>query len=305
MLVIGVLSGLLAAFLQAISYILSRGILHGGRTTPLHLLIVSHLWMGIVCWIALPFVWQEPDQGLGSMFAMLAFQCACYIGAQFSFFWTIRYAAASRISPLMGMKIIFSVILAYTVRDEALNMMQIVAVVLTLIAAFAVTQSGEKIPWKAICGTLVVVICFASSDLGITLTRDVIFTGDGDVPLMVPVFICIISYSLVSLLGLIALPIIHYSNTSSEMHWPWRDSFFYAMTWLGAMVCLFTAFAMIGLVFGAIAQSLRGPFSVLMALAVIKLGFDHIEQQRSRSDYIKQICSALLMVAAIALYCLA
>lgn len=304
MLIIGVAAGLIAALLQALSYILSRHILHGGFNTPLHLLLVSHVWMGMLCWIVLPFVWITPDGGALALSSALAFQIAAYLGAQFSFFWTIRHAAASRISPLMGIKILFSALFAWLVHEQSLNLMQSIAVGLTLIAAFAVMQSAEKIPWKALLGTLCVVICFASSDLGITLTRDAVYQGDADVPLMVPVFICVLSYSVVAVLSIVTLPALRWALPGRISQWPWKDGLWYAVTWLGAMVFLFTAFAFIGLVFGAIAQSLRGPFSVMLAALVSKLGFDHIEQQRSRSDYIKQIASALLMVAAIALYCL-
>jgi hypothetical protein len=257
-----------------------------------------------VCWTALPFVWITPAAGAGPLASVLAFQITAYLGAQFSFFWTIRYAAASRISPLMGVKILFAALFAWLVNDQALTLLQGIAVGLTLISAFAVMQSAEKIPWKALLGTLSTVLCFATSDLGITLTRDVVYAGSEDVPLMVPVFICVLSYSVVAVISIIALPFMRWALPGPISQWPWKTGLWYAIAWFGAMIFLFTAFAFVGLVFGAIAQSLRGPFSVMLAALVTKFGFDHIEQQRSRSDYVKQILSALLMVVAIALYCL-
>ena len=304
MVIIGILSGIIAAVFQSISYIMSRHVLHDGSSTPLHLLIVSHIWMGLVCFIALPFVWIEPVAGYGPFLGAIAFQVFCYLGAQFSFFWTIRHAAASRISPMMGIKIIFSAILAFLVRGEELSNLQLLAVALTVGAAFAVFKSGERIPWKAMFGTLAVVCFFASSDLGITLAADAIHGNATDRDIWTPIFICTFSYSCVCLIAGITFLIGRKRMQLGHFTWPWKGSFAYAMTWLTAMIFLFTAFATIGLVFGAIAQSLRGPFSVIMAAAVVKFGWEHIEQKRPRSEYIKQILSALLMVAAIAIYCL-
>lgn len=304
MLLIGVLSGIIAAFFQSLSYILSRHVLHAHHTTPLHLLIISNVWMGLICLVALPFVWPEPEAGYPVFFGLLAFQILCYLGAQAGFFWAIRHAAASRVSPMMGIKILFSAILAYTVRSEELNEMQMAAVVLTLIAAFAVSKSGEPIPWKGLLGTLIAVLCFALSDLGITLCADAINSNSEERTIMIPLTICIMSYSIVGVMSLVLYPVFKRILRSTKHEWPWRASLGYALAWLSAMVFLFTAFAMIGLVFGAIAQSLRGPLSVLLAAFIAKLGWEHIEQKRSRSDFIKQVLSALLMVAAISLYCL-
>ena len=304
MLVIGVIAGLIAALLQSLSYILSRHVLHAHNTTPLHLLIISNVWMGLICMVALPFVWPEPEAGFGIFFAYLAFQIAGYLGAQAGFFWAIRHAAASRVSPMMGIKIVFSAILAYTVRAESLNTMQIIAVALTLIAAFAVSRSGERIPWKALLGTLIAVLCFASSDLGITLCADAMNSDPEQRTIMIPLTICIMSYSVLGVMSLAVYPIFKKSLAHTNKEWAWRACLGYALAWLGAMVFLFTAFAMIGLVFGAIAQSLRGPLSVLLAALIARIGWEHIEQKRSRSDFIKQVLSALLMVVAISLYCL-
>ena len=304
MVVIGVIAGLIAAFMQSISYILSRHVLHAHNTTPLHLMLISNVWMGLICVVVLPFVWPQPEAGYGVFFGFLAFQILAYLGAQAGFFWAIRHAAASRVSPMMGIKIVFSAILAFSVRDESLNLMQIAAVVLTLVAAFAVSKSGERIPWKALLGTLIAVICFALSDLGITLCADAINSDPSQRTVMVPLTICIMSYSISGILALALYPVFKRTLAHTKKEWAWKASLGYSLAWLAAMVFLFTTFAMIGLVFGAIAQSLRGPLSVLLAALIAKMGWEHIEQKRSRADFIKQVLSALLMVVAISLYCL-
>ena len=42
---------------------------------------------------------------------------------------------------------------------------------------------------------------------------------------------------------------------------------------------------------------------MLIAVFLGRLGWHHLEQVRSRGDFLKQFASALLMVAALVLYC--
>ena len=297
---IGVIAGLCAACLQAFSYIMSRGLMARGYT-PLQLLVCSQLWMGLASIAVLPWLWTEPQGGRLALAGALAFQIIAFIGAQVTFFWTMRHAAASRVSPLMGCKVIISALLAWSVRDEALNGLQILAVALTVVAAFAVMRSGERIPIKAIIGTGIVITCFACSDLGITLAADAIDGGAAERGIGVPLRVCIYSHVIMGFAALVCMPLLRRRDGIGSAL-PWRGAAGYAAIWLSSMLCLFTAFALIGMVYGGIAQSLRGPISVLLAVLVVRAGFVAVEAPRSRTVYLQQGFSALLMVAAIALY---
>ncbi len=105
------------------------------------------------------------------------------------------------------------------------------------------------------------------------------------------------SFALAGLLSAVLLPWL-----GSRRPADWLEAIPFALTWLGAMICLYTAFAIVGLVFGAILQSTRGIMSVLLGAAVAKVGWVGLEQKLKRRVLIRRLVAAMLMTGAIGLY---
>lgn len=62
------------------------------------------------------------------------------------------------------------------------------------------------------------------------------------------------------------------------------------------------AFAFVGPVFGIILQSTRGIMSIIVGVAVSRLGLLHIEAHITHNVFIQRLAAALLMTIAVALY---
>ncbi|NRA38935.1 MAG: DMT family transporter [Planctomycetes bacterium] len=303
---IAIIAGLLAGFAQAISYLVTRAVLHEGKTTPLCLLALSHIWMGIVSLCALPFVWQEPAQGLSAFCTNSSIVVASYFSAQACFFYSVQFTPSSRLAPMMGIKVIFAAIFAWLILGKDQHLMQWLAVLLCLVAACAVQWSGQSIIKKSLIAVVAAVVFFSISDLHITFVADIINPDTVHRGIMVPVIVVLTVYAGCLIPSTITLGVLRYQakehDQQQETALPIKGSIIYATVWLLGMFCLFTAFAY-DLVFGTIMQSMRGPIAVFLGILVAKLGMHHLEDQRSKMDFLKQILSALLMVAAIALYC--
>ncbi|MBT3192414.1 MAG: hypothetical protein HN341_07650, partial [Verrucomicrobia bacterium] len=56
---LGVLLGFATAFSQCFAYIFSRMFVMQHRNAFWKLLLVSHLYMGLVCLLGLPFLWTD------------------------------------------------------------------------------------------------------------------------------------------------------------------------------------------------------------------------------------------------------
>lgn len=304
---IPILAGLLAGFMQAVSYLIARAALHDSQTTPLRLMVVSHICMGIMSVCALPFVWTAPAQGLGHYLLWIAAVTCLYISAQSCFFWSVQFTPSSRLAPMMGIKILFAALLAYFLRGQDQHLIQWLAVFLCLLAACAVQWSGAAIVRKSLISVIAAVIFFACADVSITFAVDSMNPDAENRGIMAAVVVALSAYSACLIPALCVIPILRQRTSSAEgitpPVWPLKIGLLYAVVWLFAMMCLYIAFAY-DLVFGTIMQSMRGPFAVIIGILVAKCGMHHLEAQRSRSDFIKQICSALLMVVAIGLYCL-
>jgi hypothetical protein len=100
--------------------------------------------------------------------------------------------------------------------------------------------------------------------------------------------------------GVIAIALLPLAKPKHKTHWTGSAS--YAGSWLVSMVCLFSAFALVGIVLGNILQATRGLMSILIGVAVVKLGHHHIESHAPLKVVIQRGIAAALMIGAITLY---
>ncbi|MCE9629624.1 MAG: EamA family transporter, partial [Planctomycetia bacterium] len=103
-LVLGVAAGLVAAFLSAFSYFVSRD--HGSRGgSSLRLLVLAHALMGAACIPASWLLWPSGLQADARWLVPLVASTVFYLLGQVVVFTALKLSQASRVAPLLGLKI--------------------------------------------------------------------------------------------------------------------------------------------------------------------------------------------------------
>jgi drug/metabolite transporter (DMT)-like permease len=304
---LGVVSGLAAAFFSAVSYLVSRHYGLGQRAmgrkgAALRLLAVSHLLMAAVC---IPFTWaawpaSPPPLRL---FALpLALSVGFYLLGQSSLFATLKRVEASRMAPLLGLKIVMLAVIVSFVLGHVLDTRQWLAVALSVAAAVMLQAGRGAVPAGAFGFVLSCCLCFAISDIFILrlidgLRAEAIESSEVISRLHAGGLAMALAYGLC---GILFVPLVvalrPYTRTD------WEAAAQYASAWLLSMVGLYCCFGLVGVVFGNILQSTRGVMSVAIGAALAHLGWHELEQRVDRATLLRRLAAALLMTAAIALY---
>lgn len=308
----GIVCGALCAFSHSLCYLFTRGFLVKPGRSSYQLISLGHVYMGGFALLGLPFCWVTPPAGWGPVALPLAATAGFYFAAQFLFFKLVTWAPASRISPLLGLKIIFLASGAIVLTGATLGPAQWAAVGACLLAALVLARGGgDKLTWKAIAGVLLTTFFYSMSDIGIARTM-LALSPDMSIPFQeqnIPTGLMVrISMMTVSLTYIVcALPGIYWllspGMSGGRKGWTeWRGAFAYSASWYAAMLFLFTSIALIGVVPAVMLQSARGPMSVGLGLLVAALGHHQLEKKLILADAIKYSAGALLMCGAIALY---
>ena len=294
--VTGFLAGFAAASLQAASYLCSRGFMHR-HASALLLLIYSQLVMGIIGLVSLPFLsigrlFEEPSTFIWMLIGWLLAISA----GQVTFFQALREIEASRLSSLLGLKIVVLAVIFVLFLGGRLNGGQLLAILLSAVAAMAMNWSGPaRFSWRGILWLAAALITYSLADIAEThlvqMVRGLNMVSDG-------LAICAVCYGS---LGLLTLPALKFCPRNRRML---LDAIPFAFTWYYAMAALFVCFGELGTVFGNVIQASRGILSVLFGAALAAAGFSALEQAAPRKDWIRRLAAALLMAAAIVLYSL-
>jgi len=303
MLVFGIASGLAAATFQSVSYLATRHFVQRrGEGASRDLLIMSHVLMGAVSLVLLPLLWPAEGINWSRTIYPLVMTALFYLLGQMGLMMALKHAEASRISPLLGLKVVVLALLAtaFTLPQArgGLSMLQWGAVVLCVVAAFLLTNTGGRLKGKAIAATMFACVAYAASDWHIALLSQVIVETTSQKALA-PVLGAALCYSLCGVGGLAFLPMLRVRKAAA-----WRDAAPYSAAWLAAMFALFTCFALVGPVLGNILQSTRGLISIGMGSMIAARGHHHIEARTTRDVFIRRLLAGTLMFAAIVLYVL-
>ena len=302
---IGVVAGLLAALFSALSYLVSRHacLTHPelqGRGGALRLIVQSHGLMGLVSIPLCLALWPRSGGPAPAAFLPPAILCAAvYLVGQGCFFAALTRVPASRLSPLLGLKIAMLAGIVSFVLGSPLDGRQWTAVVLSVAAALVLQRGSDRIPTFALGLMLVACLCFAIADLNIVALIAALADG-GTAPIgrfHAGVLGMAITYAACGALLLPAAPRM----------WPrsaggWTPAVQYSVVWLLAMIALYTCLGQVGAVFGNILQSTRGVMSVVLGAALAHAGWHDLEEQVDRATLLKRIAAAMMMTAAIALY---
>ena len=294
--IFGVILGFSAALFQSASYICGRLFSSRFNNNTLELLSLSHIIMAVFSLAALPLIIASPMPALSTWILKCAACTIFYLVGQFCLLMALQHASASRISPLLGLKVFMLAVIGIAVLNQQFNLIQWLAIALTVFGAYVLSYSGEKLKPAPILWVLAACFCFCISDLNIKL---MVHTFEHAGLFKASFTSACLTYIFCGLVGLAVLPFL---PKPTPAMWLWSAPF--AVTWFISMLFLFSCFATIGVVFGNIIQSTRGIISVMLGLLISTLGHVTIEQKVSRSVFLHRLAAATLITAAIALYCL-
>lgn len=303
-LTLGVVAGLAAALFSAVSYFISRD--HSSRGgSSLRLLVLGHAVMGAACVPVVRWLWPQGVGGGRGWLVPLAGSTVCYLLGQALVFAALRRAGASRVAPLLGLKIAMLAAITAARPGGGLDAPQWVAVALS-VAAATMLQRGGGMPGPALALTLAACLTFAVSDLFIVglidgLQRSADLAGGPIGRLHAGCLAMVLTYAVCGGLAATAMlaPAARPRGRSD-----WTAAATYAATWLAGMVGLYTCFGIVGAVFGNILQSTRGMIAIVLGAALAHLGRHDLETTVDRATFLRRLVAAALMTAAIALYVL-
>ena len=301
---LGVAAGLAAALASAVSYLISRH--HGNRAGggSLRLLVLGHAVMGLaclpVCWWLAPTEWPATPGWLGP----LAGSVGCYLAGQAAVFAALKRVAASRIAPLLGLKLVMLAAIVSLLPGGSLDGRQWLAVGLS-VAAAAMLQRGGALPPAALAAVLAACLGFAISDLCIVALIDALQSSRmaSGLPLSrlhAGSLAMAITYVACGLVAAVALAIDPGLRPRDR-----RDATAavqYATAWLGGMVALYACFGLIGAVFGNVLQATRGVMAITIGAVLARAGWHDLEERVDRATFLRRLAAAGLMVLAILLY---
>jgi hypothetical protein len=292
----GIALGLGAATCQSCSYVFSGLFVRTFRCSPHVLLVLAHLAMGTVSLVALPLVLPTHLPPVSAYAGPLVGGVVSYLVGQMGLFLALRQTDASRVSPLLGLKLPILVILSVFWLGARYSTGQWLAVGLCLVAAAILNRSGTRIAAGCVGWILLACLGYCLSDLniralvarlqggGLGLGRAALVGG-------------FLSYALCGAVAALMLPGVPWRDRRM-----WRHALPFAAAWLGAMLLLFACFGAVGVVLGNIVQSTRGLISIGIGLLVSAAGHVHLEACTTPAVWCCRALAAALMVLSIVLF---
>ncbi len=289
---IGILFGFGMAISFSVAYLFTRSFINRYHSS-LYLLIWSHLLIGIACVLMLPLLWTERYEG---PIFQDAFQCAFYyLLGQFALFQAVKYSNASRVAPLLGIKIVFIAVLSFFFLDHQFDVLQIMAILVSLAAATLLNWTGGKMPFASIVWVMVSCLFYSLSDIYIKKLVNCF----PDVPVLHRSMLAMtIVYLICGAFSVAALPWFRKIHSRKML----KTALPFTVFWFISMILLFGCFDMIGPVFGNLIQSTRGIFSIIIGLFVAKAGYSSIESKVPLRVLLQRLGAAVLMSLAIVMF---
>ena len=257
---------------------------------------LSHVWMGLFAVVLLPFCWSPRVWSFSDYIFPLLGTAGFYLTGQICLFQAIKWTDASRVSPLLGLKILVLAFVVVSFLSQRVTAVQWAAVFLSVVAALALNYSGGAVPWKAVAAILCACLFYSLSDLSIIrLVRALAPAGDFKGRLLS----CCLCYVITAPVGVVMVTGGAGEDRTKEK---WKYALPVAATWFTAMVFIFICFSAVGAVFGNIIQSMRGPISILIGVVIARLGHVHLERKVSKRVLLRRIVAAALMCVAVGLF---
>ena len=304
----GIMAGLTAAFFSSVSYLVARH--HGTREkhTSRRLLIFAHAIMSIMCALVVLSIYLTDENMLGIWRWSIWYPClkstATYFVGTSVVFRVLKTSDASRISPLLSLKIIALACIVSFIYGIPLGYAQWFAVFLCAAAAILLQRGGSGLPARSLvllsCGC----ICFATSDLGIVEMIDALQQSLSLNRFSSGCLALLLTYILG---GIIVMPfvILEYASQPAPTRADWMAAVQYSSAWLLAMFGLYACIGCVGVILSTILQSTRGIMSVILGTVLARHGWDKLESNVDHSVLLKRLLAAVFMTIAISIYVIA
>lgn len=291
----GILLGFGAATSNSVAYLFSRAFIQKHHQSYFQFLAISHIMIGALGLITAIIFRPEQMPSFSAYGPPLLGASLFYFGAQACLFLALKRAEASRLSPMLGSKIIILSLISVTFLDKSFTSVQWIAIIFSFTAAILLTRAGSRVPASAIAFIAMTCLGYSLSDINIANLIDSFETGMPT--LKASVFSASLCYIVCATVSLAMLPLLPGINRTM-----WKDAMPFSILWFIALICLFGCFAIIGIIYGNIIQSTRGIISVVIAAFISRMGFQQLEQKVDKWVLIRRIFAAALMTAAIALF---
>ncbi len=295
--ILGIIAGVVTALLQSFSYIFSAGFMMKYKSS-LRLVIFSQLVMGVFCLPIAPLLfpvelWKMlPEFLLGILMWVLFF-----VTGQTAFFNTLRSIEASRVSSLLGLKIIVLSVIYVLWKGHGLGSWQWLAVFLSAIAAMAMNWSGgSRFTLRGMLWLALTLVAYSLTDMAETYLVRMPASGN------VIMDACGVAAVCYLLLGILTLPMLfkyRWSRKQFVMAMP------FGLAWFLSQVSLFICFGLLGTVFGNVIQSSRGLFSIGLGIILLHYGYGKLDAKIGGKMWLRRGIAAALMTIAIIIYSLA
>ncbi len=311
---IGIFTGAIAAFCLAWAYVFSgMSVRRNKDVGAFSLLCRGHVVSGILSVIGLAFCWTpQVIYGFSHYIIPLIFCIGFYLLGQFSLFMAQRTVDASRVVPLLGLKLIvlaslntLFLPLIFDSPKEVYGIWQWLGMALTLGSAFLLNNAGSRIPLWSLFWVCATCIGYALSDTSIAFfvkafrelgesSQDPMLAGVAR-PSIVAAFT---TYIVCGIVSVFCLPLFKLPPTANPRS-VWTAISPFAASWLISMLFLYACFAHIGTVNGNIVQSTRGIIAILIGAALSKLGFNELEEKINLNIFIRRLIAGIMMILAI------
>ena len=291
----GIFASALCALLQSCSYLSSAAFLKRYNSS-FALLVFSQLAMGI---ISIPVAVIFFPRGLFNNILQLALFLLVWLSVicagQYFFFATQRHIEPSRLSSLLGLKIVVLAAISTIFFAGKISPEQFTAILLATVAAVVMNggSSTGKMTMKAFLLLAATVVSYCLADLTETKLMNIARSGniwcDG-------LGVCATCYMI---LGICMLPLLKKCKFSFEQ---FKYGTPYGILYFGSQVALFVSFGLIGPVFANVIQSSRGIISVLLAVLLSSCKFCTLDAKGGKKLWLRRLICAVVMTLAIILY---
>ena len=293
MLLWGFCAGLASAVFQSVSYVFSRIFINRHRD-PAKLTVYSQLWMALIGTLILLAIspWQRVTPTPRLLLMLVGF-AVCGNLAYLCFFRAQTEIEASRLSSLLGLKMISLMILNIVVFRDFPSAWQLTAIILASAAAVGMNFSGGRLPWRGCLMLCVTLCCYAVTDTILAMVMNEL-PGE-NLPLRA-MATAALNFTALGLLS--SLWFVRGKFEPAVM----KDAFNYGALWITACTGLAASFGLLGVMFGNIVQSSRGFFSVLIGFWLLRRGRDDLEPAVTGRMWVRRGVMAVLMALAMVLY---
>ena len=289
----GFVIALVSAVFQSVGFVFSRAFILRHRD-PVKLTVYSQLWMAVIGAATLAAIrpWQ-PVEFTPRVLGILALFSVTGNLAYVCFFQAMKLIEASRLSSLLGMKMVTLAIFNIIVFRDFPDGWKWAAIVLSSIAAVGMNFSGGRLPARGCVMLVVTLCCYAVTD---TLAGKLVAEIPG--PNLTTRSLAATALNFGALGALSSLVFIRMKFEPAVF----RAAFSYGFCWMLAMVGLVASLHLLGVMLGNIVQSSRGFFSVLIGYALFRCGRRDLEPPAPPRMWVRRGVMAALMALAMGLY---